>query len=159
CVAFGSDGRTVVVGGSDSKLRRFRVAFERSWTGQKDNTTALAFVPGKDELVSAASDGVIKLWNAIDGRELQSFEGSVGAVHSVSVREGGGLIWGGGDEKFVRGGKATGGTLAHSFPQAATVNSLVLNDAGTRLATATMGGVRLWDMATGREVESFTEVG
>ena len=94
------DGKLLATGGKDRTVRLWDTATgaERSTLiGHADEVTALAFAPDGKRLLSA-SDGQIKIWDALAGKEVRSFtdKGPKGPITALKVSDDGqhAFIWG-----------------------------------------------------------------
>jgi WD40 repeat protein len=94
-------------------------------TGNLLNMTGIAFTPDSKTLVSAGGDGTIRLWDVATGKERRRLSGGADGVCQIALSPDGALLASVAYTKIARGG---GGTF---FP-------------GNR--------VRLWDLASGKEV-------
>ena len=70
-LAFSCDGRTLVAGGGDNKIRRWNWQEGQELTPtwqQKDFISSLAFSPDCTKLATASGDGTLHLWNMETGK-------------------------------------------------------------------------------------------
>jgi WD40 repeat protein len=66
----------------------------RSWRGHDERVVFVAFLPDNERLLSMSSDGVVKVWDLLRGKEINSFNaGETGSVSGGIVsRDGNSLL-------------------------------------------------------------------
>src|SRR5262249_38381867 len=98
-LAFSTDGKTLVSGGSDHTVRVWdlRTRQERRPAGgHGDSIAAVAFSPGAEQAATAGADHTVRLWDAASGREGRRLECS-GAVGCLAYAPDGKTLAIGGD--------------------------------------------------------------
>jgi WD40 repeat protein len=117
---------------------------------------AVAFSPDGKQ-VAAAGGPLVRLWDAITGKEARNLEGHNKAVAAISFDPAGKILASGSHDETVvlwdlATGKAQVTLKGHSMP----VNALVYSPDGKALAS---GGddkvIRLWDPATAKETATL----
>jgi WD40 repeat protein len=109
---------------------------------------ALAWAPGGRWLASASDNGTIKVWDTATGKEACNFD----------TGEDGELSWSG-DGKYLAASSFGGLTRVWELPTGKVVHSLnrvgqaVMSPDSKFLAVAVAGGVKLWEVASGRELQ------
>src|SRR5438874_3417783 len=86
--AFSPDGRYIITGSRDWKLRLWDVATGkclRIFEGHKQMIKAVAFSPDGRFALSGAEDNTLRLWDVATGKCLRSFEGGGMVVGDVAV--------------------------------------------------------------------------
>jgi WD40 repeat protein len=172
-VAFAADGKTVFTAGADKSARRWSPALV--WQDRHDAAASRAVMNGRgDRVVSAGADGMVKVWNATDGKPVQAIRAHVGAVAGIAVSPDAGKIVSVGADRVARlwdlsklpaaksGGKEIDkAALEMPLPDKCEPLTCSLNPVGTRLAVgvaiAGKEQVRVFDAATGKELIALGE--
>jgi hypothetical protein len=156
--AFSPDGRFILSGGSDNRLRLWNtvpVGELRLFIGHTAPAYAMGFSPDGKRVLSYSDDKTIRIWEAATGLELRRLEGHTDAVPSAVLSLDGRRILSGSFDKTVRLWDAeTGKELKRLEGSTLPVRSVALSPDGRR---ALSGGetVRLWDVEAGQEVRKF----
>ncbi len=123
--------------------------------------SSLAYSPDGRRLASAG--GLLKVWDAATGQEIQTFEGHSGHLTCVAFSPDGQRIAAAGDASNPHkpGGEVkvwgaeTGREIWTLTGHTRKVSSLAYSPDGQRLASAAQDGVKLWDTRTGQEIQTF----
>jgi WD40 repeat protein/serine/threonine protein kinase len=109
--------------------------------------------------VASASLGVVKIWDAITGEELESLAGHQGAVEAVAWSRSGKYLATGGQDKTVRIWGAESGEAVHVLPgHSGAVLSASWNTGDSRIVTASSDQTaRVWDVQTEEELLLLSE--
>src|SRR5262249_7711414 len=82
-VAFSSDGKYIVTGGTDGVLKVWEGVTGQeilALKGHKRAITSVVFSPDRRRIVSGSLDGAVKVWDAASGRETLSLESPLAAT-------------------------------------------------------------------------------
>jgi WD40 repeat protein len=166
--AFSPDGRTVLTGNSDKKARLWDAAtgkLIRSFEGHTGPVNAVAFSPdarlvvtGSGSVLGESHDNSVRIWDAATGRQIRSFIGHGDSVKSVAFSPDGHLILTGGGEFFGHNTDNQG--IGSGSPASASEVVIPIPDKKSGGVDVPAGStadntVRLWDVATGKEIRSF----
>jgi RNA polymerase sigma factor (sigma-70 family) len=170
------DGKTLAAAGSDGEFRLWDVATGkpvRKFGGIYDEIFCIALSPDGKVLASAGRDHTVRLWDEATGKELHAFTGHTDFLTAVTlIPDGKALVTGSWDRTVRFWDAATGkqirsfaGTQARPFPERGDwVSSLAVSPDSKTVAVGTMSismhpnvkktdhAVRLWDIASGREL-------
>jgi WD40 repeat protein len=111
-------------------------------------------VAGVDLLVAGGDDGVVRVWDAVDGHVVQVFRGHTGWVNAVALLGLGdqGLAASGGLDRMVRVWDISGGRELAAFEHGGSVTGVALTLVGGHPVVGSCsvdGTVRVWDVVTG----------
>jgi WD40 repeat protein len=139
-------------------IRAEQVGQLRTLEGHESRVNSLAFTRDGRHLLSGASDGTARLWDADTGRELACYR--VGAnVSCVAVSpDGRRALLGCGDFTARLWDLARGSELSRFTGHARAVNGVAFSPDGRRAVTGGAdAGIRLWHVASAREILRFDE--
>ncbi len=169
-IALSPDGRYAVSGGNDFTLKLWDAATGkeiRSFKGHLKEVSSVAFSRDCRYALSGSDDRTLKLWDVATGREIRSFLGHWGhAVNSVAFSPDGRYALSGSHDNTMKlWDVATGKEIRSlysrhvfttseiSFPEIAAV--AFSPDGRYVLSGARDNTLKLWDVATGKEIRTF----
>ena len=177
CVAFSHDGKTLASGSfygtiklwdlrSGREIRTLKQKSGRATiealmpnlpiAGQSEGIRSVAFSPDDSVLASAVLE--IKLWEVSSGRELRTLSGHTISVNSIAFSPDGQTLASGSNGEVKLWKVATGSERRPMEPMSCEgwINSLAFAPGGQTLAAGSEYGlIRLWDVATGRNLQTL----
>ena len=154
-VAFLSDGKHVVSGGEEGKIRRWRTEDGKQVGKPMDAGSAvynLAVSRNGKWIVGGMDNGKLAVWDAEDCRRLSGWRGHKDWVHAVDISPDGKRIASGSSDKTASvWSLSTGQRLLGPFEHDARVIAAKFSPDGRLIATATWDrSVRVYDSCDGR---------
>jgi WD40 repeat protein len=170
CVAFSPDSRSVVVaGGNAPRIWLPETGEERHLKGHDGNVGAAAFSPDGQQVVTAADDRTVRIWNTATGQQMTVLKGHQEGVTFVSWSPDGRWIASVGKDKTARIWEAETFKeyLTLRWPErevewaAFSFEWAAFSADGRRVLTQTNNGARLWpidvlDIARQRKPRELT---
>jgi WD40 repeat protein len=153
-IAFSPDGKRLA--SVDGKPPGSREAIVSLWEGERFETKSLslrgltgavrslAFSPDGKRLAAANDDLLVKVWDVATGAEALTLRGAGSAVaYSPDGKRLAAVGW----DDTIRVWDAQQGQAAPTFPG----NQVVFDADGRRMASCSAGGLKVWEVSTGRE--------
>jgi WD40 repeat protein len=136
--------------------RRCQVETLPLFKGHAGAVNCVRFSPDGTRLASGGSDGMVRIWNAGNGREVLCFKAHLKGVTSISFSPRGRRLASGGGDGTVRIWDAGIGQEVLSIKAHSNeARSVCFSPDGARLASVGDGRVRLWDARSGRLLRLF----
>jgi WD40 repeat protein len=116
-------------------------------------------------IATASDDGTVRLWDADAGKELHEFRGHKGMVSAAAFSPDGRWLASGGEDMAVRIWDVKERKLHRTLDgHDVWIVDMHFTPDGTRLVTASgnenrTDGIRVWDVATGKQLIHFREPG
>jgi WD40 repeat protein len=153
------DGRRVVAGGADGRLRIFELdTGEESLSvdTQQVEINGLAFTPHGREIAAVGDDGTLRVFDAASGAQRLEVKAHEGLAYQVVLTPDASRFCTCGRDDRVRVWDArTGDSLGTLNEHTTTLEYLVINDDGLIAAGDHNGRVSVWDSATKKLVSEF----
>ncbi len=161
-VVFNRDGSRIVSGSEDRTVRIWDIpngGDSIDFLGHTDWILQVAISPDGSRIGSASMDGTARVWNSQNQKELFAFDGSptrqgkLQPVNAIVFSPDGRTVAFGSGRAVVLRDAITGLKIGDLTGHTNTVVSLAFSADGTILASGSMDTtVRLWELATGKEV-------
>jgi len=125
--------------------------------GHDAGVTGLAFFPGGNRLASSSLDHTVRVWDIAVGKVIKTFCSHTDEVFAVAVTANGRFIVSTGYDRKVIVNDAAG-DVGRELPgmEGWSVGVAVSADSRFAAAWGMDGGIRIWEIATGRLVRTFT---
>jgi hypothetical protein len=158
-VAVSPNGKQMLTGSDDGTVRLWDVETGhelRQFTGHRGFVYGVAFSPdGKRALSGGSADNQMILWDLATGKEIRRFNSLQGQLRMVAFTpDGQKAVHSGGNS--VRLLHLPTGQVIRQFQGQGEIYAVAFSPDGRRLAIAGADRtIRLWDVATGREIHRF----
>jgi RNA polymerase sigma factor (sigma-70 family) len=162
-LAYAPDGKTIAAGESRSN----RIQFFDAATGAKrkmeiradkpDEVFKIAWSPDSKKLTGVGHDGSVRLWDAIEAKELAQWKAHEKEIYSVAFSpDGKTLATGSEDETICLWDVATHKRMHTLDGKHRQVRSLIFDREGSLLASGHRDGtIALWDASQGKEIRRW----
>ena len=170
-VAFSPDGRYALSGSGDMTLKLWEVATGkeiRSFSGHTNTVYSVAFSPDGRYIISGSWDMTLKLWDVTTGKEVRSFYGHTNKVYSVAFSPDGNYALSSSEDGTLKLWEVPTGREIRSFlvhlqptvryeePRDYCPSAVFSPDGRYALSGCSDKTLKLWEVATGQEVRSFS---
>ena len=120
--------------------------------------TALAFSPNGQTIVTGTSEGIVQLWNVVDGKpRCKPFEHKGAVRDAAFALDGNTIVTLGDDAKSQYRNLSTGSLVVTSLEHGGEIKFMAISpDGRTVLTLGVNGTARLWDVANSRAIGALT---
>ncbi|MFO0819134.1 MAG: hypothetical protein U1A77_14405 [Pirellulales bacterium] len=155
-IAFAPDGKSVVVGSDDHKVRIARLLAVRKISLGNQPLTSVAFSNDATTVAVGSRDKSVTLWNVTSGAAIRTLAGCGDAVTAVAISPDGTKVYATSLDKQLRVWNLADGQLVATHPQPTAPLSVRVSRDGLRLAvTLADGSTRVVDAMLGRVWQSY----
>jgi WD40 repeat protein len=176
-ISYSPDGKYLAVAGSDKNIYIFdaaKRALSKTLTGHTRPVSSLAFSPDGKTLISCSEHELIKVWDWQEGKFLQDIksEEDMFGVKKISFSSDGKYflttsdrvqfrLWDAQTLQLVRnfqtkeGYESSGGNMTIGYSGVPVLTALFADSDKRILSSHEDGTLRLWDIVSGKQVESF----
>lgn len=164
-VALSPDGKLAASCGHDGTIRIWEVftsrelhVIRRNFTGKSTLRWIfrVAFVQGSQSLVSSDSDGEVKLWNTSTGRDESTLAKHTDTAYNLAISTDGQLVASAGHDKMLRVSNILQRKETLTIRTAENLYGVAISPNNRHLLSGNVQGeIKLWDVASGRELRSY----
>jgi WD40 repeat protein len=156
-VAYRPDGLRLASAGMDNTVRVWDAASGREvrcLLGHTQGVSSVCYSPDGKGIASGGlfGDNTVRVWNAAVGREAWVLWGHKGGVKGISYSPDGLHLVSGGKDQTVRVWDALQGRSERTLRSAGPVEGVCYSPDGSCIASVGDRTVRVWSVATGREL-------
>jgi COMPASS component SWD3 len=153
-----SDGKILASGGDDKTIKLWNLstnALLHTLTGHRDRIKSILMTPDGQTVISSSFDNTIKFWNPQTGKEIRTITEKAGVNGMVLTPDGQTLISGSSDRTIKFRNLKT--KKIDRILKTDTTALAISSDGKTLFSGGENGGkIRIWSMATGKTLRSFT---
>ncbi|MFB2839703.1 trypsin-like peptidase domain-containing protein [Floridanema evergladense] len=120
---------------------------------------AVAISSDGQTIASGLADGNIKLWNKNTGKELGTFTGHSGSIHSLAISDDGQILASGSRDKTIKIWNIQTGKLLHTLTETSgLIVSVAISPDGQMIASGSVEDkvIRVWNLRSGKLLHSLT---
>jgi WD40 repeat protein len=152
-VAFDPTGKRVVTASADRTARVWdvgREAVDLVLRGHRGAVRCARFAPDGATIATGGDDGTVRIWDAATGEPRHRLDAHAAAVRALDfAADGTRLVTGSDDRTFRMLDLGTGETSFVSTPEQSGIVSVALDRAARRVAVASGGSARVWNLVRG----------
>lgn len=146
-----------------SILSRLTQSDLQTFTGHRGQVSAVALAPGGRFIASSGGDGIVRIWDLAQGKEIWMLAGHGSLVGCIAFHPDGHTLVSGGDDGTVSIWDVKRGMKIREMPrQSAAIRAVTFTGNGSRLVVVTgsrkisrakkdaslLGGITFWDLKT-----------
>jgi WD40 repeat protein len=159
-VVFAPDGKTAFSGSYDTSTIQWDIksgqALQR-FVGHLATVYAIVPLP-EDRILTASSDGTIRVWDTQNGALIRQFEGHSDVVYNIKISPDGTQALSGSEDGSVILWDIASGSVIHQMSgHDGRVLGVAFSPDGTQALSASGDTtIALWDLKTGEKIRTFT---
>ncbi|BAZ38650.1 WD-40 repeat protein [Calothrix sp. NIES-4101] len=157
-IAISANEQILASGSDDTTIKLWNPqtgALLRTLTGHSDRIKSIMITPEGKTLISSSYDGTIKLWNLGTGTVSRTITEKSG-INSILVTSNGKTLISASGDKTIKFSDLKTGKIQRIL-KAETTALAISPDGKTLFSGGENGGkIRLWNLATGKQIRSFT---
>ncbi|HEX5735508.1 MAG TPA: caspase family protein [Blastocatellia bacterium] len=167
--AISPDKRLISITSENGKIKLLdpsSASAGQTLAGHKGVVAAISFSPEGKLVASSSTDGQIKLWDTATGNEVRAFSGSAMPINDVAFSQDGKSLILGGRNAASLWEMASGGVrravalpddyAADSWSGMPSSSRMLSRDGRLMVSGSSEGVAKVWDVTTGREVQSVS---
>lgn len=154
-VAFSQNGRTLIAGSQDYKVRIWNVRNSNEvlrFEGHKNRIVSVAISPNGELAASASYDHTVIIWNVKKKQEIQTLKG-----HSVAFSPDGNMLAISSENNIIKTFDIYSGKELQTYNgHKGIVYSAKFSPDGKKIVSASEDKtIKIWDVMTGKELQSY----
>ena len=157
------DGTRIVTGSDDGTVRLWDTATQKPvgrTMGHGGPVNSVIVSPDGERILTASHDKTARLWNGVTGEPMGVAMRHEDSVAAAIFSPDGTRVATASSDKTVRlWNAATGEPAGEVLPHDDAVTLVAYSPDGSRIATACSASLRLWDAATGKQIERIIHEG
>jgi WD40 repeat protein len=157
-VAFTPDGRFVITGSSDGKLRIWDVESggePRTVRAHSARVNAVA-ATSAGQVISTSEDKTLRIWDLASGAKLGVLDGHEGEVYSVAVTSDGRCAVSGSKDGTLKLWDLATNTVVRTFKgHDDSVRAVAVTSDGRAVSASSDGTLKVWDLASGANLSTL----
>lgn len=158
-VIFSPDGLTAFSSASDSRVIEWNVETGQNvhtYVGHVATVYAVLNMP-ENRILTASSDGTLRIWDTVNGAQIQKLDGHANIVYTVALSpDGKEALSGSQDRQVILWNLETGQPIYKLNGHTDGVRGVTFSpDGRTALSTSRDTTLILWDLETGQAIRTF----
>ncbi len=159
-LAFAACGKLLASGSQDGTIRLWDLDTGSTRATLKGFSGGLAFCPGQENMLAAGTDGALKIWDIEQEEVVKSIGPQADRISTFAFSLDGSRLATAGRNRTIRiwDWPSLGNALTLREPTG-EIRSLAFSSDGKSLASSCVGGIKIWDVVTGKVKTSMSGEG